>query len=165
MGFIGMHGGHPPFLFGSYALRVRGDFLLSAERVLRSLGFRVVAPHADEDEEDFDGDEGDGAGEAAAAEAVAVQTHAEDEVHPIPGHDDALEGKDGADGHAKSSPFAGDAAVEQEQVAEQRNERPGFLGVPIPEAAPGVVRPNRAEDGADGEEEDSDLEGAVEVIV
>ena len=72
MGFIGMHGGHPPFLFGSFTLRVRVDFLFSAERVLRSLGFRVVAPDAEKDEEDFDRDEGDGAGEAAAAEAVAV---------------------------------------------------------------------------------------------
>ena len=71
-----------------------------------------MAPHAEEDEEDFDRDEGDGAGEAAAAEAVAVQAHAEDEVHAIPGHDDALEGEDGADGHAKSSPASVDAAVE-----------------------------------------------------
>jgi hypothetical protein len=41
-----------------------------------------------------------------------VQAHAEDEVHAIPGHDDALEGEDGADGHAKSSPASVDAAVE-----------------------------------------------------
>ena len=109
-----------------------------------------MAPHAKEDEGDFDADEGDRAREAAAAETIAVQAHAEDEVHAIPGHDDGLEREHCANGHAKSSPFPGDAAVEEKEVGEQGDERPGFLGVPIPEAAPRVIRPHGAEDGADG---------------
>ncbi len=109
-----------------------------------------MAPHAEEDEGDFDADEGDRAGEAAASEAVAVQAHAKDEVHAIPGHDDALEGEHCADGHAKSSPFPGDAAVEEKEIRQQRDERPGFFGVPIPEAAPRVIRPHGTEDGANG---------------
>ncbi len=49
--------------------------------------------------------------EAAGAEAVAVEADAEDEIHAIPGHDDALEAEDGADGEAEAAPLAGDAAM------------------------------------------------------
>ena len=55
--------------------------------------------------------------------------------------------------------------MEKEEIADQGDQGPGFLGVPVPEAAPGVVGPDSAENRSRREEKDADLKGLVEVSV
>ena len=131
------------------------------------LGFfcALVTNNGKGDKGDFTQHEGDGSRKSACSKSVTVKPHAENEVHAIPGHDHALKGEHGTHSHAKSTPSASDAAMEEKEISQKGDERPGFLGVPVPEATPGVVGPHAAEDGADGEEEHADLQGAVEIVV
>src|SRR5262245_32497167 len=62
----------------------------------------------------------------------------------------------------------GEADVDDDEVDDPGGEGPGFLGVEVPESAPGVVGPPGAQEDADakgpeGELEDDEL-GAVEVV-
>ena len=102
--------------------------------------------------EDGEFEEGEGADVELApiAEAVAVKSFAEDEIYPVPGHEDGEEGGDGADGEAVSAPPTTEAAVEKNDVGHESDEGPCFLGIPIPETAPGVVGPDAAKDDASG---------------
>ena len=79
--------------------------------------------------------------ETSGSETVAVQSDPENEVDTVPRHEHALKGHHRADSHPKAGPFAGNPSVENDQIAEERNQRPGFLGIPIPKSPPGIVRP------------------------
>ena len=76
-----------------------------------------------------------------------------------------MEGDDGTDGQSEATPESAQSSMEQKEIAEQGGQRPGFLGIPIPETPPGVVCPDTTEDRSRGEQEDSDLEGFVEIVI
>src|SRR5438034_10074686 len=62
-------------------------------------------------------------------EAVAVQAHAQDEVDAIPGHDDGEVAEYRGEDESEGVDPAGKAAVERDQVNEQGDQGPDFLGV------------------------------------
>ena len=51
--------------------------------------------------------------------------------------------------------------MQRQDVAEQRNQRPGFFRVPAPEPAPGIICPDATENCARCKEEYAELEHAV----
>ena len=52
--------------------------------------------------------------------------------------------------------------MQDQRVPEHNDQRPVFFGVPAPEAAPGVVRPETTQHGADEAEEDRKADRAVD---
>src|SRR5262249_20535388 len=124
----------------------------------------LAAPAQDRghDDEELERHEAADVGVASGAEAVGVETGAEHEVDAVPGHEHAKVADDRAHGHPEVLDPADEPAVEDREVAEEGDERPRFLGVPSPEASPGVGSPDSPEGGAHGEEERPDLQRAVE---
>ena len=53
--------------------------------------------------------------------------------------------------------------MEKNNVGEEGDEGPGLFRIPIPEATPGVVGPNAAEDDSDSEKKNADLQTAIKV--
>ena len=98
---------------------------------------------------------------AAAAETVAVQAGTHEEVHAVPGPHDQGEASHRQHGQAEIRHPAGEAGVQNHRINDERNQRPDFLGVPAPEAAPGIVGPNGARHCAYGQEDETDLHAAV----
>ena len=93
-----------------------------------------------------------------------MKAFAEDEVHPVPGHENGEKAGDRTDSETVTAPPTANPAVQENDVGEKSDESPGFLGIPVPETAPGVVRPNATEDDSGGEKEDADLEATVEMV-
>ena len=52
--------------------------------------------------------------------------------------------------------------MEQSEITEEGDERPGFLRVPAPETAPRIIGPDAAENRARGEQENADLHRAID---
>ncbi len=124
-----------------------------------------MAEDRDEHEGEFDQNEANRCRKSSRAESVTVEPDPENKIYPIPRHDNALETEHSADSQSESAPFSSDASMQYEQVSEKRDERPGFLGIPIPEASPRVIRPHPAEDGTGGQQEYANLKRAIEVVV
>ena len=79
---------------------------------------------------------------------------AQEEVHTEVSDEDAKEGDDGVPVEEARVPEGLQRSpVEGEGIDQQGNQGPCFLRVPGPVAAPGDVRPDGAEEGAEGEEE------------
>ena len=90
-----------------------------------------------------------------------MEPHAQ-HVHAEPGEarDDVAE-----DGHGHDAALPGEAAparVQDDGVPEHDEQRPVLLGVPAPEAAPGLVGPDAAQDRADEAEEEGEGDDAVD---
>ena len=101
---------------------------------------------------------------ASVPKAVAVEAFAEDEVHPVPGHENGEKAGDRTDSKTIAAPPTANPSVQENDVGEKGNESPGFFGIPVPKTAPGVVGPNATEDDSGGEKEDTDLETTVEMV-
>ena len=106
--------------------------------------------------------EGEGAHpkEAAVGEAVGMESDAEEVgAEPGPGGDDVAENGEGHD-----SAFADDAApsgMEGNGAHDDNHEGAVFFGIPAPEAAPALVGPDAAKDGADEAKEGGKTGDAV----
>ena len=87
-------------------------------------------------------------------------------------HVHADEGE-GGDGQARQRPPGGHSAaqaldqahVQPAGVVEPDDERPGFLGVPAPVAAPGIGGPESAQHGGNGEEGKAHGDGLVHHVI
>src|SRR5881394_1291532 len=94
-------------------------------------------------------------------EAVGMQADAEHVgAEPGPAGDDVA--ADGQSGQAALADEAGPSRVQHEGVPEDDQHCAVFLWIPSPEAAPGLVGPDAAEDGADEGEEDREADDAVD---
>src|ERR1700731_4632526 len=122
----------------------------------------AIAPNGESNEQQVSDDETDDISLAAEAEAVAVQSFSQDEIDAIPRHQNRQETNYARDDQTKLRPPAGEAAVQGEDVAKERDQRPGFLRVPAPEAAPGIIRPDAAENCAGREQDYAKLKDAIE---
>src|SRR5207244_8938189 len=82
---------------------------------------------------------------APSAGAVGVESLAgEAEVHSHEGKHHHGEGENGDGGGTLSRPAERDAGVQVAGVDDPGDERPGFFGIPTPEAPPRLVGPHSA---------------------
>ncbi len=152
---------------GSGRLGCRG---LAGDPGVRARGGRVGAEadpgrlrndQAGGDDDELGGGEGDQPPEGGAHESVGMEADAEEVgAEPRPAGDDVA-----ADGEEVETAFLDHAApahVEDEGIPEDDDEGAIFLRVPTPEAAPGLVGPDAAEDGPDEGGEGGEAEDAVD---
>src|SRR5579862_4306226 len=84
----------------------------------------------------------------AAREPVGMQAHAElVDPEPGPAHHDVSE--DGQDRDAPGPRQSPPASMQEQRVPQHDHQGPVLLGVPAPEAAPGIIGPEPAEDRSD----------------
>src|SRR5262249_49911979 len=143
--------GRDPFWIVTRRASVRG-LELAGRRPAGPRLLGAVAQHGGHDDEELEGHEPADVRVAPGAEAVGVEPRAEHEVEAVPGHEDAQVADDRAHGHSEVLDPADEPAVEDREVAEECDERPRLLGVPAPEASPGVRSPDAAEGRAHREE-------------
>ena len=56
------------------------------------------------------------------------------------------------------------AAVQNGHITQKRDQGPGFLGVPSPETAPGIIGPDPAQDGSRRQQHDPHLHHPVKEL-
>src|SRR6266487_534603 len=127
----------------------RDRFRLCGPSTDRALAHSVT-PDRKRDEQKIDNDKGRHIGLAADAESIGVKSLSEDEVYAVPGHQNRQETDDARYHQPELGPPAGQAAVQSENVTEQRDQCPGFLRIPTPEPSPGIIGPDTAENRAGG---------------
>src|SRR5256885_143650 len=116
-------------------------------------------PEADDDE--LAGDEEHEPFESGVHEAVGMEADAK-HVHAKPGEtrDDVAE-----DGKIHNAALANDSAparVKNDGVPEDDEKRAVFFRVPTPKAAPGLIGPDAAQDGAGKAEERGETNDAID---
>src|SRR5690606_28263412 len=94
-----------------------------------------------------------------------MEPDAENEVHSIPSHEYERERDHVPSGEREGTHPPGVPRVQNGEVTEKRDQRPDFLRIPSPEAAPGIVGPDPAENRSCGEQDDAELDRAIRELV
>src|SRR5207302_11339125 len=107
---------------------------------------RSIPPNRERDEEKVEKNKSCDVSLAANAESVGVQTFTEDKVDAVPRHQHGQETDHAGYHQSKFGPPTGQTPMQRRKITKQRDQRPSLFRVPAPEASPGIVRPDAAED-------------------